>query len=75
MSVAKGRWENVGPLLNEVGNMLREDTEKTGLLNAFFALGFAAKNAPWESQTLEIKKESGEWKNSSWLRRIWSETI
>lgn len=46
MSVAKGRWENVGPLLNEVGNMLREDTEKTGLLNAFFALGFAAKNAP-----------------------------
>ena len=46
----------MGPVLNEVGNMLREDTEKTGLLNAFFALGFAAKNAPWESQTLEIKK-------------------
>lgn len=56
MSIAKERWENVGPLLNEMGTMIREDTEKAGLLNAFFALVFSAKNASWESQTLEIRE-------------------
>lgn len=36
MVIAKGRRENVGLLLNEVGTLVTEDTEKAGILNAFF---------------------------------------
>ncbi|GAB0206849.1 mitochondrial enolase superfamily member 1 [Grus japonensis] len=46
--------ENVGPLLNEVGALVTEDTEKAELLNAFFASVFTAKASPQESQTLEV---------------------
>ncbi|GAB0202599.1 mitochondrial enolase superfamily member 1 [Grus japonensis] len=49
--------ENVGPLLNEVGALVTEDTEKAELLNAFFALVFTAKVGPQESQTMEGRKE------------------
>ncbi|GAB0199208.1 mitochondrial enolase superfamily member 1 [Grus japonensis] len=45
--------ENVGPLLNEVGALVMEDTEKAELLNAFFASVFTAKAGPQESQTRE----------------------
>ncbi|GAB0182178.1 mitochondrial enolase superfamily member 1 [Grus japonensis] len=45
--------ENVGPLLNEVGALVMEDTEKVELLNAFFASVFTAKAGPQETQTLE----------------------
>ncbi|GAB0207863.1 hypothetical protein GRJ2_003252000 [Grus japonensis] len=45
--------ENVGLLLNEVGALVTEDTEKAELLNAFFASVFTAKVGPQESQTLE----------------------
>ncbi|GAB0204519.1 mitochondrial enolase superfamily member 1 [Grus japonensis] len=45
------------PLLNEVGALVIEDTEKVELLNAFFALVFTAKAGPQETQTLEGKKE------------------
>ncbi|GAB0188533.1 mitochondrial enolase superfamily member 1 [Grus japonensis] len=38
--------ENVGPLLNEVGALVTEDTEKVELLNAFFASVFTAKAGP-----------------------------
>ncbi|GAB0208601.1 hypothetical protein GRJ2_003325800 [Grus japonensis] len=46
--------ENVGPLLNEVGALVMEDTEKAELLNAFFASVLTAKADPQESQTLEV---------------------
>ncbi|GAB0207209.1 mitochondrial enolase superfamily member 1 [Grus japonensis] len=46
--------ENVGPLLNEVGALVMEDTEKAELLNAFFASVFTAKASPQETQTLEV---------------------
>ncbi|PKU45588.1 rna-directed dna polymerase from mobile element jockey-like [Limosa lapponica baueri] len=48
--------ENVGLLLNEVGALAMEDTEKAELLNAFFASVFTAKAGLWESQTLEVRE-------------------
>ncbi|PKU45830.1 rna-directed dna polymerase from mobile element jockey-like [Limosa lapponica baueri] len=45
--------ENVGPLLNEMGAMVLEDTEKAKLLNAFFASVFSAQTSPREPQNLE----------------------
>ncbi|PKU41029.1 rna-directed dna polymerase from mobile element jockey-like [Limosa lapponica baueri] len=49
--------ENVGPLLNETGDMVTEDAEKAELLNAFFASVFTAKASPQESQTLEVTEK------------------
>ncbi|GAB0184844.1 mitochondrial enolase superfamily member 1 [Grus japonensis] len=49
--------ENVGPLLNKVGALVTEDTEKAELLNAFFASVFTAKVDAQESQTLEVKEK------------------
>ncbi|GAB0202606.1 mitochondrial enolase superfamily member 1 [Grus japonensis] len=49
--------ENVGPLLNEVGALAMEDTEKGKLLNAAFASVFTAKVGPQETQTLEVGKK------------------
>ncbi|GAB0209507.1 mitochondrial enolase superfamily member 1 [Grus japonensis] len=46
--------ENVGLLLNEVGALVTEDTEKVESLNAFFASVFTAKASPQETQTLEV---------------------
>ncbi|GAB0177889.1 mitochondrial enolase superfamily member 1 [Grus japonensis] len=46
--------ENVDMLLNEVGALVMEDTEKVALLNAFFASVFTVKPGPQESWTLEI---------------------
>lgn len=40
--------ENVGPLLNEVGVLVTEDTGKAGLLNVFFESVFTAKASPQE---------------------------
>ncbi|GAB0189052.1 mitochondrial enolase superfamily member 1 [Grus japonensis] len=51
-SIMKTR-ENVGPLLNEVGALVMEDTEKVELLYVAFASVFSAKADPQESQTLE----------------------
>jgi len=48
----------VGVLLNEVGDLVREDTEKAELLNAFFASVFSAKASPQESQALEAREEA-----------------
>ncbi|GAB0190597.1 mitochondrial enolase superfamily member 1 [Grus japonensis] len=45
--------ENVSLLLNEVGALVMEDTEKAELLNAFFASVFTVKAGSQESQTLE----------------------
>ena len=49
------KWKtrgNVGPLLNEVGVLVKEGAEKAELLNAFFASVFSAKASPMESQAL-----------------------
>jgi len=50
--------ENVGPLLNEVGVLVTEDTEKAELLNAFLASVFTVKAGPQESQSLEVREEA-----------------
>ncbi|GAB0182431.1 mitochondrial enolase superfamily member 1 [Grus japonensis] len=44
----------MGLLLNEVGALVMEDTEKAELLNALFAPVFIATAGPQESQTLEV---------------------
>jgi len=49
--------ENVGLLLNEVGAMVVEDTEKAELLNALFVLVCTAK-ASRASQPLEVREKS-----------------
>ena len=41
--------ENVGPLLNKMGALVTEDTEKAKLLNAFLASVFTTKTVPQES--------------------------
>ncbi|GAB0182556.1 mitochondrial enolase superfamily member 1 [Grus japonensis] len=68
ISSKKKTRENVGLLLNEVGALVTEDTEKAELLNAFFASVFTAKAGPQESQTLEVM-EIGEvtedWKKNN----------
>jgi len=50
--------ENVGLLLNKVGALVTEDTEKAALLNAFFASVFTAKAGSRASQSLEVKEEA-----------------
>ena len=45
-------WENVGPLLNEVGALVTRNAEKAEILNAFFVSVFNAKTRvrnprPW----------------------------
>ncbi|GAB0207763.1 hypothetical protein GRJ2_003242000 [Grus japonensis] len=67
--------ENVGPLLNEVGALVMEDTEKAELLHALFASVFTAKADPQESQTLEVSIKSCKRKTFPWLRRIGLENI
>ena len=67
--------EGVGPLVNEVGALVMEDTEKVELLNAFFASVFSAKASPQASQSLEVREKPGEWKTFLWLRRIGLEII
>jgi len=51
--------ENVGPLLNEMGALVKGDGEKAEVLNAFFASVFNAKTSPQESQTLEVRESLG----------------
>jgi len=57
--------DSVGPLLNEVGALVMEDTEKAELLNAFFVSLFTAKAVPQESQSLEVTEEA--WKKDDFL--------
>jgi len=65
--------EGVGPLVNEVGALVMEDTEKVELLNAFFASVFSAKASPQASQSLEVREKA--WRKTdlplvedSWVR-------
>ncbi|GAB0204347.1 coiled-coil domain-containing protein 171 [Grus japonensis] len=48
---------NVGVLLNEVGALVTEDTEKVELLNTFFASVFTAKAGSQGTQTLEVREK------------------
>jgi len=54
----KGRLGKLGPLLNEVGALLTEDTEKVQVLKAFFASFFTPKAGPQESQSMEAREEA-----------------
>ncbi|GAB0185935.1 mitochondrial enolase superfamily member 1 [Grus japonensis] len=45
--------ENVGPLLNEMGDLVTLNMEKAELLNAFFASVFTSKTELQESQVPE----------------------
>jgi len=47
--------DNMGMLLNKVGVLVMEDTEKVELPNNFFASVFSAKAGPQESQALEVR--------------------
>ncbi|RMB93973.1 hypothetical protein DUI87_29559 [Hirundo rustica rustica] len=49
--------ENVGPLLNPMGVLVTEDTEKAELLNAFFASVFTAEDSSQESQISEVMEQ------------------
>jgi len=50
--------ENVRLLMNEVGALVMEDTEKAELPDAFFALVFTAKSGPQDFQSLEEREEA-----------------
>ncbi|KFP90774.1 hypothetical protein N311_01836, partial [Apaloderma vittatum] len=45
--------DNVGPLVNELGALVTEDTEKAELLNAFFASVYTVGDCPQEAQIPE----------------------
>lgn len=66
-TVAKGRWKNNGPLVNEIGALIMEDTEKVQLLNAFFSSLFTkgqlsriqnlADKRVWRKEDFPLVKE------------------
>ena len=47
--------ENVGPLLNEAGDLVTQDMEKAEVLNAFFASVFTSKTGLQESLAPETR--------------------
>jgi len=65
----------VGPLLNKVGALVKEDTEKAELLNAAFASVFRAKAGPQASKSMEVREKAWRKKTFPWLRRIGLEII
>lgn len=42
--------ENVVPLLNEMGDLVKQDSENAEALNAFFVSVFTRKSGLWESK-------------------------
>jgi len=61
--------ENVGPLLNKMGDLVSQDMEKAEVLNAFFASIFTSKASLQDSQVQERRGKSGARKMySSWKR-------
>ena len=59
--------ENVGLLLNEVGALVTEITEKVELLDATFASVFTAKACPQASQSLEVREKAWRKENLPWV--------
>ena len=53
--------ENVGPLRNEMGDLVTRDTEKAEVLNDFFASVFTGKCSSLTAQATESK--GGDWEN------------
>jgi len=51
----------VGQLMNEVGALLTENTERLQVLNATFASAFTTKAGPQASQCLEVREKA--WRN------------
>ncbi|OPJ72161.1 CD226 antigen [Patagioenas fasciata monilis] len=60
---------NVGPLLNEMGALVTEDTEKAELLNAFFVS--TAGSCPEEPRTTEAPEEVGTMEESVLVDEDW----
>ena len=56
----KQNRENVGPLLNEVGDLVTADTDTAEVLNVIFASGFTNK-VPQASLETEFKENSQQW--------------
>ncbi|PKU42857.1 rna-directed dna polymerase from mobile element jockey-like [Limosa lapponica baueri] len=57
MSNKRQTRENVGPLHNEMDNLVTEDMEEAEVLNAFFASVFTSKTNLWESQVPETRRK------------------
>lgn len=56
-------------LLDHMGVLVLEDTEKAELLNAFFASVFTAENSLQESQTSEVRRKG--WRMEDLLVEGW----
>ncbi|GAB0204443.1 mitochondrial enolase superfamily member 1 [Grus japonensis] len=62
--------EKVSLLLNETGDLVMQDMEKSEVLNVVFALAFTSKTGLQESQAPETRGKSGARKMYPWWKRI-----
>lgn len=69
-SVASGKQENVGTLLNRMGAFVTKDTEKAESKNDFLLQSLLLRLALRNLRPLRQERKSGEGRTSSWLRMI-----
>lgn len=69
-SVASGKQENVGTLLNRMGAFVTKDTEKAESKNDFLLQSLLLRLALRNLRPLRQERKSGERRTSSWLRMI-----
>ncbi|XP_071671879.1 synaptonemal complex protein 2 isoform X3 [Patagioenas fasciata] len=62
---------NVGPLMNKVGALVAEDTEKGELLNAFFFSVCSARGGPEEPHPAEAPEEAREMEEFALVDEDW----
>ncbi|XP_064923730.1 SH2 domain-containing protein 4B isoform X1 [Columba livia] len=62
---------NVGPLMNKVGSLVMEDTEKADLPNAFFVSVYYAGDCPEEPRTAEAPEEVRKMEESASVDEAW----